>query len=228
MNSSAISPRIKLVAFDVAGTTVNDDGLVVAAFKAAFEKSQPELWPEKGAIWTQYAIDTMGQSKIHVFTELLGDIEKAHAANVAFEEAYMNEVAEQGISPIAGTLEIFADLRERGIAIALTTGFSRSTLDPMLFELGWLGLIDASVTPEEAGRGRPHPDMLNFLANKLNIQSPELVMVVGDTAADIQSGVAFGATNIVGVLSGAHSRETLHDAGATSVINSVADLSSHI
>jgi phosphoglycolate phosphatase len=228
VNSSAIKPRINLVAFDVAGTTVNDDGLVVAAFKAAFEKSQPELWREKGAIWTQYAIDTMGQSKIHVFTELLGDIEKAHAANVAFEEAYMNEVAEQGISPIAGTLEIFADLRERGIAIALTTGFSRSTLDPMLFELGWLGLIDASVTPEEAGRGRPHPDMLNFLANKLNIQSPELVMVVGDTAADMQSGVAFGATNIVGVLSGAHSRETLHDAGATSVINSVADLSSHI
>jgi phosphoglycolate phosphatase-like HAD superfamily hydrolase len=57
VNSSAI----KLVAFDVAGTTVNDDGLVIAAFKAAFEKSQPELWPEKGEIWNQYAIDTMGQ-----------------------------------------------------------------------------------------------------------------------------------------------------------------------
>lgn len=219
---------IKLVAFDVAGTTVNDDGLVVAAFKVAFEKSQPELWPEKSAVWTQYAIDTMGQSKIHVFTEILGDINQAHVANVAFEKAYLNAVAEKGISPIMGTLETFAALRERGIAIALTTGFSRFTLEPMLFELGWLGLIDASVTPEEAGRGRPHPDMLNFVANKLNIQSPESVMVVGDTAADMQSGVAFGATNIVGVLSGAHNQEVLHEAGATSVINSVADLSSLI
>jgi len=45
----------------------------------------------------------MGQSKIHVFNELLGDIELSKAANVAFEEAYMNEVAEQGISPITGT-----------------------------------------------------------------------------------------------------------------------------
>jgi len=222
VNSSAI----KLVAFDVAGTTVNDDGLVIAAFKAAFEKSQPELWPEKGEIWTQYAIDTMGQSKIHVFTELLGDIELAKVANVAFEEAYMNEVAEQGISPITGTLETFAALKERGIAIALSTGFSRSTLDPMLFELGWLGLIDASVTPEEAGRGRPHPDMLNFLANKLNIQMPESVMVVGDTAADMQSGVAYGAAQVIGVLSGAHKEADLHAAGATSIINSVADLSS--
>lgn len=222
------APAIRLVAFDVAGTTVNDNGLVITAFKAAFEKSQPELWPEKGAIWTQYAIDTMGQSKIHVFTELLGDVELARAANVTFEEAYMNEVAEQGISPITGTLETFKELKERGIAIALTTGFSRSTLDPMLFELGWLGLIDVSVTPEEAGRGRPHPDMLNFLANKLNIQSPESVMVVGDTAADMESGVNFGAVQIVGVLSGAHDRETLIAAGATSVINSVADLSSLI
>jgi phosphoglycolate phosphatase len=222
------APAIKLVAFDVAGTTVNDDGLVIAAFKVAFEKSEPELWPEKGEAWTQYAIDTMGQSKIHVFTELLGDIELARAANVAFEEAYMNEVAEQGISPITGTLETFKALKERGIAIALTTGFSRSTLDPILFELGWLGLIDVSVTPEEAGRGRPHPDMLNFLTSKLNIQTPESVMVVGDTAADMQSGVAFGATQIIGVLSGAHNQETLHSAGATSVINSVADLISLI
>lgn len=222
------APAIRLVAFDVAGTTINDDGLVITAFKVAFEKSEPELWPEKGAAWTQYAIDTMGQSKIQVFTELLGDIEKARTANVEFEEAYMNEVAEQGISPIAGTLETFAALKERGIAIALTTGFSRSTLDPMLFELGWLGLIDVSVTPEEAGRGRPHPDMLNFLTNKLNIQSPESVMVIGDTASDMEAGVNFGAVKIVGVLSGAHERETLVAAGATSVINSVADLISLI
>ena len=47
VSASAIK-EIKLVAFDVAGTTVNDDGLVIKAFKVAFEKSQPELWPEKG------------------------------------------------------------------------------------------------------------------------------------------------------------------------------------
>lgn len=219
---------IKLVAFDVAGTTVNDDGLVIEAFKVAFEKSQPELWPEKGELWTKYALDTMGQSKIHVFTELLGDIEQAREANVAFEEAYMNEVAEKGITPIKGTLETFAALKERGISVALTTGFSRTTLDPMLFELGWLGIIDASATPGEAGRGRPHPDMLNYVANKLNIQSPESVMVVGDTASDMQAGISFGANRVIGVLSGAHSEGILHDAGATYVINSVADLISLI
>jgi phosphoglycolate phosphatase-like HAD superfamily hydrolase len=53
-------------------------------------------------------------------------------------------------------------------------------------------------------------------------------MVVGDTAADMQSGNAYGAAHVIGVLSGAHNLQTLHEAGATSVVNSVADLASLI
>jgi phosphonatase-like hydrolase len=216
--------NVEMVAFDVAGTVLNDDGLVIAAFKNAFEATQPELWPTHGAEWTQYAIDTMGQSKIHVFTELLGDAEKAYAANVAFEESYVSEIAEIGAVPIAGAEEVFKYLRSKGIAVALTTGFSRSTLDTLLIELGWKDLIDISVTPGEAGRGRPHPDMLQKAATTLGITNPASVIVVGDTAADMQAAVSFGAGQAIGVLTGAHDEHRLHDAGATSVINSVADL----
>ena len=217
-----------MVAFDVAGTTLNDDGIVIAAFKNAFEATQPDLWPSKGEIWTQYAIDTMGQSKIHVFTELLGDAEKAYQANVAFEESYISEIAEIGATPIIGAEELFSELRKQGIAVVLTTGFSRSTLDVLLETLNWRDLIDLSVTPSEVERGRPFPDMLNFAAKQLMISAPENTMVVGDTAADMQAGIAFGAGHIVGVLSGAHDRETLHNAGATQIINSVANLPSLI
>jgi phosphonatase-like hydrolase len=219
---------VEMVAFDVAGTVLNDDGLVVAAFKNAFEATQPDLWPSHGQQWTQYAIDTMGQSKIHVFTELLGDAEKAHQANVAFEESYVREIANVGATPIAGTEELFRYLRAKGIAVALTTGFSRSTLNTLLTELGWGDLVDLSVTPSEAGRGRPHPDMLNMAVEVLGITNPEHVVVCGDTAADMHAAVAFGAGQVFGVLTGAHSKEVLVEAGATSVINSVADLKSLI
>lgn len=216
--------NLEMAAFDVAGTTVKDDGIVIQAFKVAFEDTQPDLWPEKSDEWTQYALETMGQSKIEVFTALLGDAEKARQANIAFEEAYVNEVAEQGISPIPGTLELFAALREKGIPIVLTTGFSRSTLNVLLTELGWFDVIDLSVTPDEAGRGRPHPDMLKYAAEKLNAPSPEYSLVVGDTASDMKAGIAFGSANVFGVLSGAHRRDLLIEAGATSVVNSVADI----
>jgi phosphonatase-like hydrolase len=220
--------NVEMVAFDVAGTVLNDDGLVIAAFRNAFEATQPDLWPTHGEQWTQYAIDTMGQSKIHVFTELLGDAEKAHTANVAFEESYVSEIAEVGAVAIAGAEDLFKYLRAKGVAIALTTGFSRSTLDTLLIELGWKDLIDISVTPGEAGRGRPHPDMLQKAATTLGITNPASVIVVGDTAADMQAAVSFGAGQAIGVLSGAHDEHRLHDAGATSVINSVADLKSLI
>jgi phosphoglycolate phosphatase len=216
--------NVEMVAFDVAGTVLNDDGLVIAAFKNAFEATQPDLWPTHGAKWTQYAIDTMGQSKIHVFTELLGDAEKAHTANVAFEQSYVSEIAEVGAVPIAGAEDVFKYLRSKGVAIALTTGFSRTTLDILLTELGWKDLIDISVTPGEAGRGRPHPDMLQKAASTLGITNPASVIVLGDTAADMQAAVSFGAGQAIGVLTGAHDEHRLHDAGATSVINSVADL----
>jgi len=220
--------NVEMVAFDVAGTVLNDDGLVISAFKKAFEATQPDLWPTHGEQWTQYAIDTMGQSKIHVFTELLGDAEKAQAANVAFEESYLSEIAEIGAVPIEGAEDLFKYLRAKGIAVTLTTGFSRSTLDTLLNQLGWKDLIDLSVTPGEAGRGRPHPDMLNMAVEVLGITSSSHVIVCGDTAADMQSAISFGATQAIGVLTGAHNEQTLHDAGATSVINSVADLKSLI
>ena len=215
---------VEMVAFDVAGTVLNDDGLVISAFENAFKATQPELWPTHGAEWTQYAIDTMGQSKIHVFTELLGDVGKAHTANVAFEESYISKIAEVGAVPIAGAEDLFKHLRSKGIAVALTTGFSRSTLDTLIDQLGWKDLIDISVTPGEAGRGRPHPDMLQKAATTLGITHPVSVIVLGDTAADMQAAVSFGAGQAIGVLTGAHDEHRLHDAGATSVINSVADL----
>ena len=218
--------NLEFAAFDVAGTTVKDDGIVIEAFKVAFEKTQPNLWPVKGDEWTRYAIETMGQSKIQVFTSLLGSSESAHEANVAFEEAYINEVAEQGVTPIPGAIDIFAELRERGIPVVLTTGFSRSTLNVLLTELNWFDLVDLTVTPEEAGRGRPFPDMLIYAASHVNAHNPEYSLVVGDTESDMKSGVAFGSKNIVGVLSGAHDSAQLISAGATSIVNSVADLSS--
>jgi phosphonatase-like hydrolase len=170
----------------------------------------------------------MGQSKIDVFTELLGDANKAQQANVAFEESYVNEIAKVGAVAIPGAQEMFMYLRSQNISVALTTGFSRTTLDTLITELGWRDLIDVSVTPSEAGRGRPHPDMLHRAATTVGITNPAHVIVLGDTASDMKAGVAFGAGQVIGVLSGAHDEVTLRDAGATTVVNSVADLKSLI
>jgi phosphoglycolate phosphatase-like HAD superfamily hydrolase len=48
--------------------------------------------------------------------------------------------------------------------------------------------------------------------------------VVGDTSYDMLSGVRAGAGVVAGVLTGAHRRDALSEAGATHVLGSVAEL----
>ena len=217
-----------MVAFDVAGTTVADGGVVIESFGQAFKRTQPELWKTKSDSLMAYALETMGQSKIAVFTHLIGNAELAEIANIAFEEAYLEEVESNGVDPIPGAEETFEFLRSLAIDIVLTTGFSRPTLDVILKSLDWESKISLSVTPAEAGRGRPFPDMLIKAASDLQIRDYANTIVIGDTVSDIQAGLAFGASRVIGVLSGAHKKEMFVEAKATSVINSVADLSSFI
>lgn len=58
---------ISLVVFDMAGTTVEDSGLVQQSFAAADEHAGLSRDSEDKARMLTYVTDTMGQSKIDVF-----------------------------------------------------------------------------------------------------------------------------------------------------------------
>jgi phosphoglycolate phosphatase len=217
---------IRLIALDVAGTTVTDEGLVIAAFKEAFAQSEAELWATDSERLTQYALDTMGQSKIEVFTAITGDLYRAEEAVKAFEKAYFAAVRERGVKEIPGAGQALSELKERGFLLSLNTGFSREILDLIIDQLGWRSLFDFTITPQEAGAGRPSPRMLIRTADALDISEPAAVAIVGDTIADMKAGEAYGVAQRIGVLTGTHGESELRAAGATSVINSVALLPS--
>jgi len=214
----------EMIAFDVAGTTVRDEGLVIRAFEKAFAFAVPVQWEERQAEFTQYAKDTMGQSKIEVFTAMLGRADLAEKANVAFEGAYLDLVLTEGVEEIPGATQVLNELKARGIPTALTTGFSRMTLNAILNQLEWNGIVNETVVPGEVGAGRPSPKMLQLAATKLDVMNPENCVVLGDTVSDMEAALAFGAGVRVGVLSGSHGQDALLAAGATAVIASVADL----
>lgn len=215
--------RIVLACLDMAGTTVADDGAVLGAFNEALDALGVIGEAERGRM-TEYVVATMGESKITVFRALFpGDESRAQAANHAFEAAYGRRV--DRAKPIPGAVETFELLRERGVRIALTTGFSRATADALLDHLGWRALTDLSLTPQEVGgRGRPHPDLVLAAAQRLADGHTSRVAVAGDTVGDIRSGLAAGALIVAGVLTGAHDRDRLTEAGATHLLGSVAGL----
>eukprot|EP01133_Synstelium_polycarpum_P028549 gene28549-34691_t len=214
---------ITLAVLDMAGTTVADDGLVLRAFAAAAEAGGlPAEGPEADAA-RQYVLDTMGQSKIVVFRAIFGDEDRAQAANAAFETTY-DSLIDQGLAePIPGAEKAITTLREAGIKVALTTGFSRSTQDKLLVALGWKTLADLTLSPAEAGRGRPYPDLILTALLKLSIDDVHQIAVLGDTSNDVISGIRSGASIVAGTLTGAHDEQQLRDAGATHIVPSVTE-----
>ncbi|WP_438473216.1 phosphonatase-like hydrolase [Rhodococcus erythropolis] len=214
---------ITLAVLDMAGTTVADDGLVLRAFAAAAEAGGlPAEGPEADAA-RQYVLDTMGQSKIVVFRAIFGDEDRAQAANATFETTY-DSLIDQGLAePIPGAEKAITTLREAGIKVALTTGFSRSTQDKLLIALGWETLADLTLSPAEAGRGRPYPDLILTALLKLSIDDVHQIAVLGDTSNDVLSGIRSGASIVAGTLTGAHDEQQLRDAGATHIVTSVTE-----
>ena len=225
---------IELAVFDVAGTTAKDDGLVVEAFTAAAVAMGVERETAQMSAMVDYVQATMGQRKIDVFLHLFDqNLEKAELAHEHFVQAYQDLTRQGALEEFDGVSEMFEELRAQGIGIAITTGFPREILDPIIDSLGWRELIDVSVAASEVAAGRPAPDMIlrslemyNLLTN--GNYSVKNVVVLGDTMSDMQSGVAAGAPMIMGIDSGTHSPEVLFDAGATHVLTDVTQLLTYL
>jgi len=216
---------IQLVVFDMAGTTVRDRGEVQDCFLAAAERTGLRAAPER-------VNSMMGWSKRRVFEVLWGEqldpSSAAYDASVAvsyrdFCERLEDYYRQQPVEPTEGCLELFAWLRERGVAIALTTGFYREVTDIILQRLGWdrgldadyvgraESLIQVSVTPSEIYRneGRPAPYLLQKAMYKLGLRDPQTVIKIGDTPADLAAGRNAHCRYSWGVTNGSHSREQL-------------------
>jgi phosphoglycolate phosphatase len=221
--------RFSVICLDMAGTTVRDDNTVTEAFAAAI--SSRALRAREFHAAMQYAKATMGQSKIEVFRHILEDEDAARAANAAFEKHYAAAVAAGQVAPMPGAAELFASCRAAGIRVCLSTGFAPVTRDAIVDALGWRGAADLLLSPADAGRGRPWPDMPLTALLRLGGDSVASLAVVGDTPSDVESGLRAGAGLVVGVLSGDSARADLEAVpartglpGAPLILDSVASL----
>ena len=225
--------RITVACLDMAGTTVRDDGTVMAAFTAAISNHNLPVAAFTEAM--KYVKATMGQSKIEVFRHILGDEDDAQWANASFETHYAAAVGRGEITPMPGAAGVFQACRSAGIKVCLATGFSPATRDALVAALGWADLVDLVLSPADAGRGRPWPDLPLTALLRLRGGSVGELGVVGDTPSDVESGLRAGAGLVAGVLTGRSTRQELEAVpgmaslpGEPLVLDSIADLLPHL
>jgi phosphonatase-like hydrolase len=212
---------IELVVFDLAGTTVEDAGAVNACLRAALEAAGVSVSPTQ--------VDAvMGLPKREALRRLLSSpAAQVEAVHADFERLMLRYYeSDPAVREIPGTSATFARLKEAGIKVAVNSGFGRAIGRAVLDRLGWdrAGLLDGSVMSDEVPRGRPHPNMIRLLMDRLSVVDAGRVAKVGDTPADLEEGASAGCGLVVGVTTGAHSRDQLAQFPHTHLLESVADL----
>jgi phosphonatase-like hydrolase len=221
---------IELVVFDLAGTTVHDGDAVNTCFRASLAAAGIEADP-------QVVNTVMGLPKpeaIRILLEQFGPPRGAAPSATtidAIHEDFTHRMChyyanDPAVREVPGAAAVFATLRRAGLKVALNTGFFRPITDVLLARLGWRSpaVIDADVTSDEVPRGRPHPDMIRHLMRRLGIQDARRVAKVGDTKADLEEGTNAGCGLVIGVTTGAFSREQLQVCPHSHLVESVADV----
>ena len=78
--------------------------------------------------------------------------------------------------------------------------------------------------PLNAPRGRPRPDMIRLLMARLGVTDPQRVAKVGDTPVDLEEGKNAGCRFVIGVTTGAFTRQELEKHPHTLIVDSVVEV----
>lgn len=205
--------HIQLVVFDWAGTTTDYGSQApVKVFERTFS--------QKGIQFTKEEINQpMGmEKKAHIRTmlstprgtqlwkEALGrmwneeDVEELYQS---FEKTLSEVVAEYS-KPIDGVAETVEKLRQMGIKIGSTTGYTSEMMEYVLPVAAKGGYApDCVITPDVTGHSRPSPFMLYECMRQMDVYPASRVVKVGDTKMDILEGKNAGAWT-VGTLIGSN------------------------
>jgi phosphonoacetaldehyde hydrolase len=96
-------------------------------------------------------------------------------------------------SMISKVTDVVQCLRDRGLKIGSTTGYTRPMLDVLLSHAARQGYVpDCALCPDDVGAGRPLPWMIYENAIRMKVYPLEAVIKVGDTFSDIEEALNAG------------------------------------
>ena len=203
----------QLVIFDWAGTTVDYGCFApVNAFALAFQKfgitptveeiRAPMGMLKRDHIRTMLRMERIARAWEETHGRPAGE-EDVEAVYAQFEPKLFS-ILDRFSTPKPFAVETAAALREMGLKIGSTTGYTRSMMDVVLPAATAKGYaVDNCVTPDGLPAGRPAPYMIYKNMADLAIPSVDCVLKYGDTIADIKEGINAKAWT-VGVVLGSN------------------------
>lgn len=221
-----MNKQIQLVVFDMAGTTVDEGNVVYKTLKQVVNKqggdfSLETVLEQGGGKEKRQAIEDLLRSVVPA-SELGQRVDTAFAD---FKERLAAAYADLQVQPCPGTEDLFAFLRKQDIRIVLNTGYNEVTAQSLVDKLGWVAGqdYDLLVTADMVANSRPAPDMIIFAMEQLGINDPAVVAKIGDTAIDMEEGRSADCGLLVGVTTGAQTRDQIASAQPHHIINDLTE-----
>ncbi|WP_199119550.1 HAD family hydrolase [Pedobacter sp. ASV28] len=218
---------IKMIVFDMAGTTVNENNIVYKTVRKAintiggYQLSLEEVLEHGAGKEKRQAIKSILKNSLHLENPQLVE-QMFHLFLTELSTAYDVEP----IYPNANADALFAILKTKSIIRVLNTGYDRKTAESLLEKLNWhVGKdIDALITASDVPRNRPYPDMINLAMEKFNIKNPSAVAKIGDSTIDIREGQNAGCALSIGITTGAHTLVQLKSVDPNYIIDDLLEL----
>jgi phosphoglycolate phosphatase len=209
---------LKLVLFDVDGTLVDSQNIIVAAQHAAFAAFGLEP-PSR-----ELSLSIVGLSLIEAFTVLVGPKAPVEGLAEAYKEAFGSlRLDPANAEPLFPGAEKCLDWLggDEGVRLGIATGKSRRGVSHLLERHDW-GRVFATIQTADGAPSKPHPAMIRQGMAEVGAAPHDTVMI-GDSSYDMAMARAAGVLPI-GVSWGFQPVAALVEAGAAHIVDSYAEL----
>ncbi|PHD71459.1 phosphonoacetaldehyde hydrolase [Bacillus sp. AFS043905] len=248
--------EVQAVIFDWAGTTVDYGCFApVQAFVEIFrirgiDITVKEAREPMGLLKMDHIMELLKMKRIsNLWSAKFGKEPDERDLNSLYKdfEALLFKVLKDNAKPIPGVIELVSRLRQQGIKIGSTTGYTREMIDVVKEEAEkWGYQPDSIVASTEVPTGRPAPWMCFMTAMNLQVYPLSKIVKVGDTISDIKEGIYAGMWTVAVLKGGSeiglseaeisemdpydlqkrmkHAENRFLNAGADFVIDEIGDL----
>jgi pyrophosphatase PpaX len=118
--------------------------------------------------------------------------------------------------------DVLAHVKARGGLVGLASSNEKNVIEYLLQQFDLATLVDAYVSLDDVNRGKPDPEMLYRVTERMDLDPSDTVMT-GDTPYDIQAGQRAGCSATVGVATGSFSKTQLATHHPSLILDRIGD-----